>query len=316
MATINHVGTLKLFSGNANKKLAGDICALLNVEQGQIRMGRFADGEIDCQILENVRGCDCYVMQPTCPPINENLMELLVMLDALKRASAGRITAVIPYFGYARADRKAAPRVPITAKLVANLITAAGANRVMAIDLHAGQLQGFFDIPLDHMQGRPVFVDYLHSQHITDPVVISPDVGGSERARNFAGKMECNLVIVDKRRPRANEAVVYNVIGEVAGKTAIIFDDLVDTAGTLATVANAVKERGAKRVIAACTHGLLSRDAVTKIENSQIEKLLITDTIPENRKLGSKVVCLSVAPILAEAIRRNHNGLSISEMFI
>ncbi len=316
MSTINHVGTLKLFSGNANKKLAADICALLNVQQGQIRMSRFADGEIDCQILENVRGCDCYVIQPTCPPINENLMELLVMLDALRRASAGRITAVIPYFGYARADRKAAPRVPITAKLVANLITTAGAGRVMAIDLHAGQLQGFFDITLDHLQGRPVFVDYVRDQNFSDIVVISPDVGGSERARNFAGKLECNLVIVDKRRPRANEAVVYNVIGEVAGKTAIIFDDLVDTAGTLAAVANAIKERGAKRVLAACTHGLLSRDAVSKIENSQIEKLLITDTIPESRNLGTKVVSLSVAPILAEAIRRNHNGLSISEMFI
>jgi ribose-phosphate pyrophosphokinase len=315
MPHITHVGTLKVFSGNANIPLATDICKELTVQLGKVRVGRFADGEVDCQILENVRGCDCYVIQPTCTPTNENMMELLVMIDALRRASADRITAVMPYFGYARADRKAAPRVPITAKLVANLITTSGANRVMAIDLHAGQLQGFFDIPLDHLQGRPVFVDYIKKQHFENLVVISPDVGGTERARNFAGRLESNLVIVDKRRPRPNEAVIYNVIGEVKDKTAIIFDDLVDTGGTLAAVANAIKERGAKRVLAACTHGLLSRNAVSVIENSQIEKLLITDTIPSTRALGSKVVCLSVASILAEAMRRNHNGLSISEMF-
>jgi ribose-phosphate pyrophosphokinase len=315
MANI-HIGDLKIFAGNANVALAGRITKLLKTKLGKVRVGRFSDGEIDVQILENVRGCDCYVIQPTCPPVvNENIMELLIMMDALRRASAGRITAVIPYFGYARADRKADPRVPITAKLLANLITSAGANRVMAIDLHAGQIQGFFDIPMDHLYASPVFVGYFKKAKLKNIVVISPDVGGSERARHFGKKLKTNLVIIDKRRPRPNHAEVYNIIGDVKGKTAIVFDDIVDTAGTLASVAKALKKHGAKKVYAACTHGILSGNGMQKIKNSLLEKLVITDTLPPERKFGAKVEVLSVACILAEAIRRNHIGLSISEMF-
>lgn len=315
MANI-HIGDLKIFAGSANIPLAKKIVSLLGTKLGKVRVGRFADGEIDVQILENVRGCDCYVVQPTCPPkANENIMELLIMMDALRRASAGRITAVVPYFGYARADRKAEPRVPITAKLLANLITSAGANRVMAIDLHAGQIQGFFDIPMDHLYSSPVFVEYFRKANLKNVVVISPDVGGSERARHFGKKLKAKLVIVDKRRPKPNRAEVFNIIGNVEGKTTIIFDDIVDTAGTLASVAKALREHGAKKVYAACTHGILSGDGVDKIEKSLLEKLVITDTLPPDRKLGPKVEILSVARLLAEAIRRNHKGLSISEMF-
>jgi len=308
-------GDLKVFSGNANIPLAGKIAGLLSVKLGKVRVGRFADGEVDVQILENVRGCDCYVIQPTGCPGNENIMELLVMMDALRRASAEKITAVIPYFGYARADRKAYPRVPITAKLIANLITSAGAHRVMAVDLHAGQIQGFFDIPMDHLYASPVFVEYFKKSELKDIVVISPDVGGSERARHFAKRLKTNLVIVDKRRPRANHAEVFNIIGNVKGKTAIVFDDIIDTAGTLASVSKALKVQGAKKVFAACTHGLLSQDAMTKINKSPLEGLVITDTFLSNRKLGKKVKVLSIAGILSEAIRRNHEGLSISEIF-
>jgi ribose-phosphate pyrophosphokinase len=310
-----HIGDLKIFTGNANKPLANKIAKLLKVKLGKIRVGRFADGEIDVQILENVRGCDCYVMQPTCPSVNENIMELLVMMDALRRASAGRITAVIPYFGYARADRKASPRVPISAKLVANLITTAGANRVMAIDLHASQIQGFFDIPTDHLYAGPVFLDYFKNAKFDDLVVISPDVGGSERAKYFSKRLKTNLVIIDKRRPRPNRAEVFNIIGDVKGKTAVVFDDIIDTAGTLASVTRALKKNGAKKVYAACTHGLLSGDGVKKVHSAPLEKLFITDTLPNNRKLGRKIKVLSVSKILAEAIIRNHKGLSISELF-
>jgi ribose-phosphate pyrophosphokinase len=310
------IGALKIFAGNANIPLAKKIVSLLGTKLGKIRVSRFADGEIDVQILENVRGCDCYVIEPTCPPkSNENIMELLIMMDALRRASAGRITAVTPYFGYARADRKADPRVPISAKLLANLITSAGANRVMAIDLHAGQIQGFFDIPVDHLYASPVFVSYFKKAKLKNVVAISPDVGGSERAKHFSKKLKTGLVIVDKRRPRPNHAVVYNVIGNVKGKATIIFDDIVDTAGTLVSVAKALRKHGAKKIYAACTHGVLSGDGVDKIKNSLLEKLVITDTLPPDRELGPKVEVLSVAAILAEAIRRNHKGLSISEMF-
>ncbi|WP_428898481.1 ribose-phosphate pyrophosphokinase [Parelusimicrobium proximum] len=309
-------GNMKVFSCNSNKQLAEDICKHLGIELGKLRVERFADGEIDAQILESVRGHDCYIVQSTCTPVNDNLMELLIVIDAFKRASAGKITAVVPYFGYARADRKASARVPITAKLVSNLITEAGADRLMNIDLHAGQIQGFFDIPLDHLRARGVFVDYFKKmQPQEDIVVISPDVGGVERARKFAAKMDAGLVIIDKRRPKANEAVVYNIIGDVEGKTAIIFDDIVDTAGTLTVVANKIKEQGAKKVYAVCTHGILSRNAIDKINQSPIEKLVITDTLPASRNLGPKVEVLTVAHILAEAIKRNHDGMSISEMF-
>ena len=307
-------GDLRIFSGNANLPLAQKICEHLNMELGKLHVERFADGEIDVQILESVRAHDCYIIQPTCPPVNENLMELLIMIDAFKRASAGKITAVIPYFGYARADRKSSPRVPITAKLASNLITQAGADRIMAIDLHAGQIQGFFDIPVDHLRARKVFLDYFQGFKREELVVISPDVGGVERARKFAAKLDVGLVIIDKRRPKPNEAVVYNVIGDVKDKVCIIFDDIVDTAGTLTTVANKIKEQGAREVYAACAHGLLSRNAIERINNSEIKKLIITDSLPV-RGLGPKVETLSVAHILADAIQRNHDGQSISGMF-
>ncbi|MFA5161937.1 MAG: ribose-phosphate pyrophosphokinase [Elusimicrobiales bacterium] len=312
---LRRIGSLKLFSGNANLPLAADIAKALKTRLGEIRVERFADGETNVQILENVRGCDCYVIEPSCPPVNHNTMELLIMIDALKRASAGRINAVIPYYGYGRADRKTCPRVPITAKLVADLLTVAGAHRVMAIDLHAGQIQGFFDIPVDHLQAAPAFVEYFRKQNYKNPVVVSPDVGGVERARQTAKKLNAGLVIIDKRRPRPNEAHVYNVIGDVSDTTAIIVDDIVDTAGTLVAVANAVKKCGAARVIAACTHGVLSANAVEKINRSVIELMLITDTLPPRVNGSRKIKVLSAAKILAEAIQRNHNGLSISELF-
>lgn len=315
MKTVN--GDLKLFSGNSNIQLAKDIAGHLGMNLGNARVEHFADGEVDVQILESVRGHDCYLVQSTCTPVNENLMELLVMIDAFKRASAGKITAVVPYFGYSRADRKTQPRVPITAKLVCNLLTKAGADRVLTLDLHAGQIQGFFDIPVDHLRARPVFVDYFKKMNLPkdELVVVSPDVGGVERARKFAALMDAGLVIVDKRRPKANEAVVYNIIGDIQDKTAIIFDDIVDTAGTLTVVAAKLKESGAKRVFAVSTHGILSRNAGERISNSPIEKLLITDTLPAGRNLGPKVEVLSISYILAEAIKRNHDGQSISEMF-
>ena len=308
-------GSFKVFSGNANPALARKICDILGVPLSETKVQKFADGEIDAHILENVRGEDCYVVQPTCPPVNDNLMELLILMDALRRASAGRITAVMPYYGYARADRKPAPRVAITAKLVANLITEAGANRVITIDLHAAQIQGFFDIPLDHLYGRPVVLDYIKGRKFENMVVVSPDVGSVERARSFAKRLDLGLVIIDKRRPRPNEAVVYNIIGDVKGKTCFIFDDLVDTAGTLCMVAQSIKDQGAARIIAAATHGVLSRDAIEKIDKSPIEELILTDTIPVNASKSAKIKIVSVAALLAEAIKRNHMGESISELF-
>ena len=307
--------TFKVFSGNANPELARKICDKLGVPLSETKVQKFADGEIDVHILENVRGEDCYVIQPTCPPVNDNLMELLIMLDALRRASAGRITAVLPYYGYARADRKPAPRVAITAKLVANLITEAGANRVITIDLHAAQIQGFFDIPLDHLYARPVVLDYIKGRNFENMIVVSPDVGSVERARSFAKRLDMGLVIIDKRRPRPNEAVVYNIIGDVKGKTCFIFDDLVDTAGTLCMVAQSIKDQGAAKIIAAASHGVLSRDAIDRIDRSPIEELILTDTIPVNASKSAKIKIVSVAALLAEAIKRNHMGESISELF-
>ncbi len=308
-------GALKIISGSANPELSGKICDILGVPLSGARVGRFADGEIDVHILENVRGDDCYVIQPTCTPVNENVMELLIMMDALRRASAGRITAVIPYYGYARADRKSAPRVAIAAKLVANLITSAGANRVITLDLHAGQIQGFFDIPLDHLYARPVLLDYIKNWDTSNMVVVSPDVGSVERSRSFAKRINAGLVIIDKRRPRPNEATVYNIIGSVKGMTCFIFDDMVDTAGTLTAVAYALKENGAARIVASCTHGVLSRDAIQKIDASPIEELIVSDTIPVNASKSAKIKVVSVAALLAEAIKRNHVGQSISELF-
>ena len=308
--------SLKLFTGNANRPIAERIAEYLGTSVSEAEVGRFADGEINVAVKENVRGKDCYVIQPTCRPANENLMELLVMIDALRRASAGRITAVMPYFGYARADRKSAPRVPISAKLVANLITEAGADRVICVDLHAGQIQGFFDIPLDHIFGMPVFLDYLRGKGLRDVVAVSPDVGGVERARAFAKRLGAGLAIVDKRRPRPNEASIYNVIGDVQGKTAVILDDMVDTGGTLTKVANRIKDMGATRVLAVCVHGVLSGSALELVEQSAIEELILSDSIPLPGGSRGKVKILSIAPLLGEAIKRNHRGESISELFV
>ncbi len=308
--------SLRIFTGNANRPIAEKVAAYLGTSLSEGEVGRFADGEINVAIKENVRGKDCYVVQPTCRPTNENLMELLIMIDALRRASAGRITAVVPYFGYARQDRKPAPRTPISAKLVANLITEAGADRVITVDLHAGQIQGFFDIPLDHIFAMPVFLEHLRAKQLTDVVAVSPDVGGVERARAFAKRLGAGLAIVDKRRPRPNEASIYNVIGDVKGKAAVILDDMVDTGGTLTKVANRIKEMGATRVLAACVHGVLSGGALDLVESSALEELIVTDSIPLPGGARGKVKVLSIAPLLGEAIRRNHRGESISELFV
>ena len=307
---------LKIFSGNANRPLAEGICTYLGVPLGKTHVGRFADGEINVQIEENVRGADCYVIQPTCRPTNENLMELLIMIDALRRASAGRITAVIPYFGYARADRKTAPRVPISSKLVANLIVTAGAQRVITMDLHAAQIQGFFDIPVDHLYAAPILLDYVKKKNLKNLVVVSPDVGGVERARAFAKRLNAQLVIIDKRRPRPNEASVYNIIGDVKGKNCFILDDMVDTGGTLCKVADKIRENGALKVYAACIHGVLSGAAHDLISKSSLEEMILTDSIPVHALAGGKLTVLSIAPLMGEAIARNHQGKSISALFV
>ena len=307
---------IKVFSGNANRPLAEDICKYLGVSLGKAHVGRFADDEINVQIEENVRGQDCYVIQPTCRPVNENLMELLIMTDALRRASAGRITAVIPYYGYARADRKTQPRMPISSKLVANLIVEAGANRVITMDLHAAQIQGFFDIPVDHLYAAPVILEYVRKKNLKNLVVVSPDVGGVERARAFAKRLNAQLVIIDKRRPRPNEASVYNVIGDVKGKTCIILDDMVDTGGTLCKVADKIRENGAVKVYAACVHGVLSGAAHDLIAKSSLEEMILTDSIPVHALAGGKLTVLSIAPLMGEAIARNHQGKSISALFV
>lgn len=308
-------GELKIFSGNSNKSLALKISEILGMPLGNIKVARFADGEIDVKILENVRGADCYVVQSTCNPVNENLMELLIMIDAFKRASAGRIIAVIPYFGYARADRKAEPRVPISAKLVADLLTVAGADRVITIDLHAPQIQGFFDIPVDNLYARPVFLDYIKGMDLSNTIVVSPDIGSVDRARSFAKKLDLGLVIVDKRRPKPNMAEVYNIIGNVNGLNCLIFDDMIDTGGTLTSVANAIKKAGAKSIMAFATHSVLSKDAVSKINDSPIDTVVFTDTIPLDTSQSKKLKVVSVSKILAEAIKRNHLRESVSQLF-
>jgi len=307
---------LKVFAGNANPALAQEICDLMRIPLGKAHVGRFSDGELQVRILENVRGDDAYLVQPTCPPVNDHLLELLIMVDALNRASARRITVVMPYYGYGRQDRKAEPRVPITAKLVANLIVAAGADRVLTMDLHAGQIQGFFDIPVDHLYGMPVFLDYIRKKNLSDIVIVSPDAGGVERARAFAKRLDADLAIVDKRRPKANVADVMNVIGDVSGRTAILLDDMIDTAGTLCKDAEALIKFGAKRVFAACSHGVLSGPAIERLNASPIEELMISNSIPLNGKISSKITVLSVAPLLAEAIHRIHEDQSISQLFV
>lgn len=306
---------LKIITGNANRPLAESIVKNLGVELCKAQITRFSDGEIQVKVDDNVRGADCFIVQPTCMPVNEHLMELLIISDALRRASARKITAVIPYYGYGRQDRKAEPRVPITAKLVANLIVASGVTRVLSMDLHAGQIQGFFDIPVDHLYGTPVFLKHLTDKKYNDLVVVSPDAGGVERARAFAKHLNAELAIVDKRRPRPNEAAIMNIIGEVNGRTAIILDDLVDTAGTLTKVAAAIKDKGATEVYAAASHGVLSGAAIQRIEESCIKELIITDSIPLARK-SPKIEVLTIAPLLAEAIKRIYNDESVSELFV
>lgn len=305
-----------LFSGNSNPKLASQIAGYLDVKLGDIEVDRFSEGEIRVRVNENVRGRDVFIVQSTCPPVNENLMELLIMVDAMKRASASRITAVIPYFGYARQDRKDQPRVPITAKLVANLITAAGTDRVITVDLHAGQIQGFFDIPLDHLFAATILIKYIKDMNLENLVIVSPDVGGVKMARAFAKRLGADLAVVDKRRISGEETEVMNIMGEVEGKAVMIVDDLVATAGSLVEAVDAVREKGAHKVYAGITHPVLSGKAIERIEKSALEKLIITDTIPIGGKRNNKIVVLSVAGLLGEAIKRIHLNESVSSLFV
>lgn len=309
-----------ILSGNANRPLAQKICEKLGKTLGGAEVRRFSDGEVFVEIRENVRGRDVYVIQPTCGPVNDTLMELLIMIDALKRASAKEITAVVPYYGYARQDRKVAPRTPISAKLVADLIASAGTTRLVSMDLHAGQIQGFFDIPFDNLFASPVILDYVKRELAGngDLVMVSPDAGGVERARAYAKRLDASVAMIDKRRTAPNVAKAMNIIGDVEGKTAIILDDMIDTAGTLTEAAHAVRDHGAKRVYAAATHGVLSGPAVSRIENSLIERVIVTDTIPlsEAAQRCSKIVQLTVSDLLAEAIYRIHNYDSVSSLFI
>lgn len=308
---------IKIFAGNSNTPLALEMCEHLGMTLGKSDVRSFSDGEVYVDIQESVRNIEVYVVQSTCLPCNDNLMELLIMLDAFKRASAGSVTAVIPYYGYARQDRKVAPRTPISAKLVADLITVAGATRVVSVDLHAGQIQGFFNIPVDHLYASPVLLNYVKENFHDDIVVVSPDAGGVERARAFAKRLGANLAIVDKRRPRPNVSEVMNIIGEVEGKTTILLDDMIDTAGTITQAANALMERGAKQVFACCTHAVLSGPAIERIEASPIKELVVTNTIPKRDSATSaKIKRLSVGPLLGEAIKRIHHGESVSSLFV
>lgn len=305
----------KIFSGSAHPLLAENISKYLDVSLSQSNISKFSDGEINCQISESVRGRDVFIIQPTCAPTNDNLMELLIMTDAIRRSSAKSITAVIPYFGYARQDRKAAPRVPITSKLVANLIESAGITRVVTMDLHAGQIQGFFDIPVDNLYGSTVFIEYIRSKNLKNPIVASPDVGGVARARSMASKMGLDLVIVDKRREKANKSEVMNIIGDVEGKDVILVDDIIDTAGTIVQAAAALKAKGATSVTACCTHGVLSGPAFDRIEKGELDELVITDTIPHNTQ-SPKVTVLTVSTIFGEVIRRVYHNESVNSLFL
>jgi ribose-phosphate pyrophosphokinase len=308
---------LKLFSGKANPALAKEICAYLGISIGEATVSSFSDGEARVRIDENVRGADVFVMQSTCPPVNDSIMELLIMIDALKRSSAYRITAVIPYFGYARQDRKDQPRVPISAKLIADLITTAGADRVLTMDLHAGQIQGFFNIPVDHLYATPVLLDYISKGGGKDLVVVSPDAGGVERARAFAKRLQANLAIIDKRREGPNQTQIMNIIGDVEGRSALLLDDMIDTAGTIVQGAQACANKGARRVWAGCTHAVLSGPALERIQASCLEEIVVTNTIPLNGKEQRcpKLRVLSVAPLLGEAITRIHEEESVSSLF-
>ncbi len=308
-----------LFTGNANPELAAEIAKVLDTPLGEARVSRFSDGETFCEIRENVRGLDTYVIQPTCSPVNDNLMELLIMCDALRRASAAAITAVIPYYGYARQDRKVAPRTPITSKLVADLIVTAGVSRVLCVDLHAGQIQGFFNIPLDHLYALPVFLDdYLKVRFGKDSVFVAPDAGGVERTRAYSKRLGASLAIIDKRRERANVSEVMHLIGDVEGKDCIIVDDLIDTAGTLCNAAKAVMDGGARSVVACATHGVLSGPAVQRIDESVLSEVVVTNSIlhSEEARASKKIKFLSIGRLLGEAIRRIHNSDSVSSLFV
>ena len=315
---ITHGTSIKIFAGNSNPKLAQDIAKHVGIPMGNSDVTTFSDGEISVNIYETVRGADVFVIQSTCSPVNDNLMEMLIMIDAFKRASAGRITAVIPYYGYARQDRKAKARDPITAKLVADLITTAGADRILTMDLHASQIQGFFSIPVDHLLGVPILAQHYLERGFEDEdvVIVSPDIGSVTRARNIANRLNAPIAIVDKRRPRANVAEVMNIIGDIKGKKVLLVDDMIDTAGTLVQGAQALIENGAKEVYACATHGVLSGPAIERIQNSPIKELVITDTIPlPPEKQIDKIRVLSVAPIFAEAIDRIYEDLPVSILF-
>ncbi len=313
---INH--EMKIFTGNSNRDLAQEICKYLQIPLGKASVGTFSDGEIMVQLNENVRGRDIFIIQTFSNPVNRHLMELLIMTDALKRASAHRITAVLPYYGYARQDRKAEPRVPITAKLVADLITVAGADRVLTLDLHVGQIQGFFNIPVDNIFATPVILEYLKKLDLKDLVVVSPDAGGVERARAFAKKLDASLAIIDKRREKVNVSEVMHIIGDVKDRDALLVDDMIDTAGTITQGAKAIKNAGARRVLASCTHPVLSGSAIERLNGSVIDEVIVTNTIPLNGKDQSckKITNLSVAPLIGEAIRNTHNETSVSSLFV
>ncbi|WP_026908534.1 ribose-phosphate diphosphokinase [Paucisalibacillus globulus] len=307
---------MKVFSLNSNRKLAEEIADHIGISLGKCMVTTFSDGEVQINIEESVRGCDVYVVQSTCSPVNQHLMELLIMLDALKRASAKTINVVMPYYGYARQDRKARAREPITSRLVADLIETAGADRVITLDLHAPQIQGFFDRPIDHLQGVPLLSDYFEAKNFDDVIVVSPDHGGVTRARKMADRLKAPIGIIDKRRPRPNVAEVMNIVGNIEGKTAILIDDIIDTAGTITLAANALVENGAKEVYACCTHPVLSGPAIERIENSKIKELVITNSIPlPEDKMINKITQLSVAPLIGEAIIRVHEEQSVSILF-
>ena len=310
---------MRIFSGNANKRLAEDICAKLGISLGKANVATFSDGETRVEINENVRGMDVFIVQSTCPPVNDHIMELLILIDAMKRASADRVTAVIPYYGYARQDRKVAPRAPISAKLVADLITTAGANRVMSMDLHAGQIQGFFNIPVDNLFATPIILKYLLKNFAENLVIVSPDTGGAERARAFARRLNAALAIIDKRREGPNESQVMNIIGNVQGKRVIILDDMIDTAGTMVQAAAALEAAGAVEVVACCSHAVLSGPAIDRIDGSNIKEVIVTDTIPLHeraRQCKKQITVLPVAALLSEAVRRIYYNDSVSSLFI
>jgi ribose-phosphate pyrophosphokinase len=309
---------IKLFGGTSNPALTLEVCDYLGARPGKILAKTFSDGEIQVEIGENIRGRDVFVIQSTSTPVNDNLMQLLIIMDAMRRASAERVTAVIPYYGYSRQDRKVKPRVPISAKLVADLITAAGANRVVSMDLHAGQIQGYFNIPVDNIFAAPILLKYIQNNLQDDLVIISPDAGGVERARAFAKRLDASLAIIDKRREAPNISQAMNIIGEVKGKTAIILDDMVDTAGTLTQAAAALKDRGARSIHACCTHPVLSGPSIERIETSPIDSLVVTNTIPLNERARDcrKIIVLSIAELLGETIKRSHNSHSVSTLFV